>query len=46
MTGAVDQAAEGVVVEAVHPSGVAGPEIHNNINKLVLLLEIKCRIVI
>jgi len=46
MKGAVDQAGEGVVVEAVHPSGVVEPEKHNNINKLVLLLEIKCKIVI
>ena len=42
----VDQVVEGVVVEVVHPSGVVEPEIHNNINKLVLLPGIKCKIVI
>lgn len=46
MTGVVVQAAEEVVVEAVHPSGVVEPEMHDNINKLVLLPGLKCKIVI
>jgi len=37
MTGEVDQAVEGVVEAAVHPSGVVGPEIYNDINRLVTL---------
>lgn len=37
MTGEVDQAVEGVVVEVVHPSGGVGPEKYNDINKLVTL---------
>lgn len=42
----VVQAAEEVVVEAVHPSGVVEPEMHDNINTLVLLPGLKCKIVI
>lgn len=46
MTEVVDQAGEGAVVGAVHPSGVVEPGIHDNINKLVLLPGIKYKILI